>query len=54
MRRVTVGNFTGAKRKLVESAVQDPKKLEPNCIREESVAIGKVCAYVKTTVPHIG
>lgn len=54
MRRVSVGNFAGAKRKLAESAVRDPKKLEPNCIREEAVAIGKVCAYVKTTVPHIG
>jgi prolycopene isomerase len=47
MRRVTVGNFVGAKRKLGESSVDDPKSLEPNCIREEKVAIGKVCEYLK-------
>ncbi|MFA6907084.1 MAG: FAD-dependent oxidoreductase, partial [Sphaerochaeta sp.] len=47
MRRVTVGNFVGAKRKLGESSVQNPETLEPNCIREEKVAIGKVCEYLK-------
>jgi prolycopene isomerase len=47
MRRVTVGNFVGAKRKLDESSVQNPETLEPNCIREEKVAIGKVCVYLR-------
>jgi prolycopene isomerase len=47
MRRVSVGNFVGAKRKLTESSVQNPSILEPNCIREEKVAIGKVCEYLK-------
>ncbi|MDD4036918.1 MAG: FAD-dependent oxidoreductase [Sphaerochaeta sp.] len=47
MRRVTVGNFVGAKRKFGESSVQNPETLEPNCIREEKVAIGKVCEYLK-------
>lgn len=47
MRRVTVGNFAGAKRKLAESSVEDPKRLEPNCVRGEAVAIGQVCAYLK-------
>ncbi len=47
MRRVTVSNFVGAKRKLAESSCKDPGSLEPNCIREEKVAIGKVCAYLK-------
>lgn len=47
MRRVMVGNFAGAKRKLAESSCKNPSNLEPDCIREESVAIGKVCRYLK-------
>ena len=47
MRRVMVGNFAGAKRKLAESSCKNPSNLEPDCIREESVAIGKVCGYLK-------
>ncbi len=47
MRRVSVGNFVGAKRKLTESSVQNPSILEPDCIRVERVAIGKVCEYLK-------
>lgn len=48
MRRVTVGNFVGAKRKLDASMVENPAELEKKCIREEKVAIGKVCQYLKT------
>jgi|GEM_PF-4708551 hypothetical protein len=47
MRRVMVGNVTDAKRKLAQSSVDDPGKLEPDCIRVERVAIGKVCEYLK-------
>ncbi|MDC7229312.1 MAG: FAD-dependent oxidoreductase [Sphaerochaetaceae bacterium] len=48
MRRVTVGNYKGAKR-LLESATMDTYKiLESSCIREEAVEIERVCSYLKT------
>ncbi|NCC64883.1 MAG: FAD-dependent oxidoreductase, partial [Spirochaetia bacterium] len=49
MRRVTVGNFLGAKRRLECFGYTDFSRCETHCIREEAVAIKDVCSYLQTT-----
>ena len=48
MRRVTVGNYKGAKRLLKSATMDTYKVLESSCIREEAVEIERVCSYLKT------
>jgi hypothetical protein len=50
MRRVTVGNLKGAKRKMASAGIDSYKVLESSCIREEAVEIERVCSYLKTIV----
>ena len=47
MRRVTVGNFIGAKRRLDAAVNNEYQRFEKNCIREDAVAIQIVCAYLQ-------
>ena len=48
MRRVTVGNYKGARRLLASATMDTYKILESSCIREEAVEIERVCSYLKT------
>ncbi len=48
MRRVTVGNYKGAKSLLASATMDTYKVLEASCIREEAVEIERVCSYLKT------
>jgi hypothetical protein len=48
MRRVTVGNLKGAKRKMASAGIDSYKVLESSWIREEAVEIERVCSYLKT------
>ncbi len=49
MRRVVVGNFIGAKRRLESFGDADFLQYEHNCIKDEAVAIKDVCSYLQTT-----
>ena len=48
MRRVTVGNLKGAKRKIASAGMDTYKVLEASCIREEAVEIERVCLYLNS------
>lgn len=48
MRRVTVGNYKGAKRLLASATMDTYKVLESSCIREEAVEIERVCFHLNS------